>query len=234
MYEYEGNNTAADVDDGMFRMGLRDVKGLFERTKSRHAERDTRMQNVLAVRQGRMRDVYPDLFPEGPFDRGIVANMVDVAARDLAEVLAPLPAFNCASAKMVSDSARAFAEKRTRIVNGYVAFSQLQTQMYTAADRYFTYGFVPAMVEVDTDERMPRIRFMDSVGAYPVFDRWGRVSAGFFSFYKSRDELVAMYPHCEGSLPRSAGGNDLIEVVRYHDRFMDVLFHMRGNGLILE
>jgi hypothetical protein len=96
-----------------------------------------------------------ELFPEGPFDKGIVANMVDVAARDLAEVLAPLPAFNCASSKMVSDSAREFAEKRTRIVNGYLDFSDVQRQMYTATDRYFTYGFVPAMVEVDTRSSEP-------------------------------------------------------------------------------
>ena len=151
---------------------LRQIKSQYDRMKSRWAERDKRMQDVLAVRQGRMRDVYPELFPEGPFDRGIVANMVDVAARDLAEVMAPLPAFNCASAKMISDSAREFAEKRTRIVNGYLDFADVQRQMYTATDRYFTYGFVPAMVEIDAMNMMPRITFMDSIGSYPVFNRW--------------------------------------------------------------
>lgn len=215
-----------DLDDGGPQLRLRDIRGLYERQKSRFGDRDTRMQNVLAVRQGRMRDVYPDLFPEGPFDKGIVANMVDVAARDLAEVLAPLPAFNCSSAKMISDTAREFAEKRTKIVNGYVEFSDLQTQLYTATDRYFTYGFVPSMVEIDADESMPRIRFMDSIGAYPVLDRWGNVSAAFFSFWKTRDELVAMYPHAEGALGMgtAGGGNALIEVVRYHDKYVDMLF----------
>lgn len=216
--------TASDTDDGGGRLRLAQVKALFDRTKARSAERDSRMQNVLAVRQGRMRDVFPDLFPEGPFDRGIVANMVDVAARDLAETLAPLPAFNCSSGKAVSDRARDFAEKRSKIANGYVDFSDLQTQMYTATDRYFTYGFVPAMVEIDSDESMPRIRFLDSIGAYPIYNRWGDVSAAFFTFFKSRDELVAMYPHCDGALARGATGNELIEVVRYHDRFVDMLF----------
>ena len=84
MEDYPGDNTASDTDDGMFRLKFREIRGLGERSKARMADRDARMQNVLAVRQGRMRDVYPDLFPEGPFDRGIVANMVDVAARDLA------------------------------------------------------------------------------------------------------------------------------------------------------
>jgi hypothetical protein len=192
------------------------------------------MQNVLSVRKGRMRDVFPDLFPEGPFDRGIVANMVDVAARDLAEVLAPLPSFNCASSKMVSDAARDFAEKRTRIVNGYLDFSDVQRQMYTATDRYFTYGFVPAMVEIDMDERLPRITFMDSIGAYPIFNRWGSIKAAFFSFYKTRDELVAMYPDAESMIRQSSTGSELIEVVRYHDAKVDLLFLPTRNGAILE
>jgi hypothetical protein len=226
---YYDKKAEDSVEDGMPMMQLREIRGLFERIKSRYGERDVRMQNVLAVRQGRMRDVYPDLFPEGPFDRGIVANMVDVAARDLSEVLAPLPSFNCSSSSMVSDRAREFAEKRTRIVNGYVEFSNLQTQMYTATDRYFTYGFVPAMVEIDADQMMPRIQFLDSIGAYPVRDRWGAVSAAFFTFFKSRDELTAMYPHLIGVLERNpAGGNELLEVVRYHDRFVDMLFLAGG------
>ena len=180
------------MDAAPSEMQIRELKAGYDRMTARYADRDNRMQDVLAVRQGRMRDVYPDLFPDGPFDRGIVANMVDVAARDLAEVLAPLPAFNCASAKMVSDSAREFAEKRTRIVNGYLDFSSIQKQMYQASDRYFTYGFVPAMVEIDFENRMPRITFMDSVGAYPVYNRWGEVTAAYFSFMKTRDELIAV------------------------------------------
>ena len=224
-----------DNDDGMGHLQLREIKGLFDRTKARMADRDRRMQDVLAVRQGRMRDVYPELFPDGPFDRGIVANMVDVAARDLAEVLAPLPSFNCHSGKTSSDAARAFAEKRTQIINGYLDFSNAQVQLYDAADRYFTYGFVPAIVEVDADEQMPRVRFLDSIGAYPVYDRWGEISAAFFSFWKSRDELLAMYPHAKGALGMPTSGNDRIEVVRYHDKHVDMLFLPRGKEtMVLE
>jgi hypothetical protein len=234
MYEYPPNAERVGYDDGLPKQSLGDMRALYNRMKARYGERDQRMQNVLAVRQGRMRDVYPDLFPEGPFDRGIVANMVDVAARDLAEVLAPMPSFNCASAKMVSDTAREFAEKRTRIVNGYLSYSDVQRQMYTATDRYFTYGFVPSMIEVDLDERMPRIRFLDSIGAYPIRDRWGQVSGAFFSFYKSRDELEAMYPDRVSALGRPSSGNDLIEVVRYHDRFVDTIFLPGRDGVVLE
>ena len=224
-----------DVDDGHPRLGLKEIRGLYTRLKSRSADRDRRMQDVLAVRQGRMRDVYPDLFPEGPFDKGIVANMVDVAARDLAESLAPLPAFNCHSGKPSSDSARIFAEKRTKIVNGYLEFSRLQVQMYNAADQYFTYGFVPAIVEVDTDEMLPRIKFLDSVGAYPVYDRWGDVQAAFFSFWMSYDELIAAYPHAKGAIGMPNSGNEQIEVVRYHDAYVDILFLPQAReALIIE
>ena len=222
------------MDAGPSAKRIKDLKAGYDRLKARNADRDGRMQDVLAVRQGRMRDVYPDLFPDGPFDRGIVANMVDVAARDLAEVLAPLPAFNCSSSKMVSDSAREFSEKRTRIVNGYLDFSSLQKQMYNAADRYFTYGFVPSMVEIDFEARMPRITFFDSVGAYPVFNRWGDVVAGYFSFMKTRDELIAMYPEAETLIARSSTGTELIEVVRFHDKDADVLFLPSRDGIILE
>lgn len=228
-FENHGNGTA---DDGG--TSLRALRGQLERLKSRYADRDSRMQNVLAVRQGRMRDVYPDLFPDGPFDRGIVANMVDVAARDLAEVLAPLPSFNCSSGKYVSDAAKKFAEKRTKIANNYVEFSNSQVQSFTAADRYFTYGFVPAMVDIDMDARMPRVVFMEAIGAYPVFNRWGDVSAAFFTFFRTRDELVAEYPHVDGMLPKSQG-SAAIEVVRYHDKSIDMLFVPSGRDtMILE
>lgn len=229
MNELTGGKGTEDVP-------MRELRGLYTRTKTRFTARDTRMQNVLAVRQGRMRDVFPALFPEGPFDGGIVANMVDVAARDLSEVLAPLPSFNCSSSKMTNDTARAFAEKRTRIVNGYLDNSGLQIQMYTAADRYFTYGFVPSIIEIDDENKMPRIRFLDSIGAYPIFDRWGMITAGFFSFFKSRDELIVMYPHTRGILetPGGGGGNDLIEIVRYHDKHVDMIFMPHKEGMILE
>ena len=226
-----------DTDDGGQRMNVAQIKALYDRTKGRFTTRDGKMNDVLAVRQGRMNEVFPQLMdsadPVG--GRSLVANMVDAVARDLSEVLAPLPAFNCTSGKMNSDRSREFADRRTRIVNGYSEFSELQSQMYTAADRYVTYGFVPAMVEVDVDEAMPRIRFLESQGAYPVFNRWGQISAGFFKFMKTKDELVAMFPHAKSLLSQTGqGGNTLVEVVRYHDKFVDLLYLPTSEGMILE
>jgi hypothetical protein len=78
--------------------------------KLRYSSRDARMADILAVRKGKMTEVFPDLFPEG-MNSAMVANFVDVAARDLAEVLAPLPSFNCSTTNTVSDRARSFADK---------------------------------------------------------------------------------------------------------------------------
>ena len=86
----------------------------------RAAERDQRAGAVLAVRQGKIAEVYPDFFPDG-VDANVVANFVDIVARDLSEVMAPLPAINCSAASQVSDRARSFADKRTRIASNYLS-----------------------------------------------------------------------------------------------------------------
>jgi len=203
---------------------LADVRSLWDRVKSRYSDRDRAMENVFQVRQGNLNMVFPDLFPTGPLDKGVVANMVDVAARDLSEVIAPLPAFNCSSTAMVTDKAKKFAEKRQRIVNDLILHAKLQKQMYTAADRYVTYGFVPLMVEVDKDSSRARLQFHDSKGCYPTYNRWGEVESVFFSGTWTRDEVVARWPDAAGVLNTPAGGSDIVEVIRYHDRDVDYLF----------
>ncbi len=59
------------------------------RIQTRYAARDQRMRDVLSVRQGDISKVYPSMFSED-YPKPLVANFVDVAARDLAEVMAPL------------------------------------------------------------------------------------------------------------------------------------------------
>jgi hypothetical protein len=211
-----------------------EIKTKYEQVKQDNAERDGRMEQVLLVRQGRMRDVFPDLFPDGPFENPIVANMVDISARDLSEVIAPLPAFNCNSPTMVSEKERKKADKREEIVNGIVDFSDLSTQMFTAADRYVTYGFVPAQVEVDLDSNMPRIRFLDSFGSYPVIDRFNRVTAFFQRIQKSTQELMAAYPEYAHIIYDKDESSSLLEIVRYHDKDQDVLFIPSRNNFVID
>jgi len=215
-------------------LSAEEITNDYEKVRRVYSERDDRMGNVLLVRQGKMREVFPDLFPDGPFANPIVANMVDIAARDLAEVIAPLPAFNCNSTTMVSEQARKKADKRAEIVNGYIDFSNLQSQMFTAADRYVTYGFVPAQVEIDDKKQMPRIRFMDSVGSYPIIDRFGRVIRFYQRIKKSTTELMAQYPEMAHIIYNKDNPSDQTEIVRYHDKDQDVLFLPNSGNVILD
>lgn len=207
-----------------------------ENMKERNRDRDSRMADILAVRKGRMVEVFPDLFPEG-MSNAMVANFVDVSARDLAEVLAPLPSFNCSTSNSTSDRARAFADKRSMIANNYVYTSRLQTQMYWGADWYFTYGFLPIHVEPDFETNLPRIRVEDPMGAYPEFDRFGRCVAYAKRYMKTIGELANEYPEHAGELLGKLGYNQntnaVVEMIRYTDKDVTVLFVPSRGNLVL-
>jgi hypothetical protein len=160
--------------------------------------------------------------------------MVDISARDLSEVIAPLPAFNCNSPSMVSEKERKKADKREEIVNGIIDFSDMQTQMFNAADRYVTYGFVPAQVEVDLDNNMPRIRFLDSYGCYPIIDRFGKVHGMYQRIKKSLAELMSAYPEYAHLLYDKDSTASMMEIVRYHDKDQDIIFVPSRNNIVID
>ena len=151
----------------------KEVAAKVSRLQTRYAARDQRMRDVLSVRQGDIGKVYPAMFSED-YPKPLVANFIDVAARDLAEAMAPLPSFNCSASNMVSDAARKSADTRTRIANYYSSSSELQIQMYAGADWFNTYGMLPGIVEVDYETNTPKIRLLNPFGVYPEMDRFGR------------------------------------------------------------
>ncbi len=110
-------------------LSIEQISARVENLRQRAAERDSRQQDVLAVRKGQIATVYPDFFPEG-VDANVVANFIDIVAKDLSEVMAPLPSVNCSAANQANDRARRFADTRTRIATNYFAHSDLQVQMY--------------------------------------------------------------------------------------------------------
>ena len=207
-----------------------------ENLKQRHGSRDGRMADILAVRKGKMTEVFPELFPEG-MSNAMVANFIDVAARDLAEVLAPLPSFNCSTSNVTSDRARAFADKRGMIANNYVYQSRLQSQMYWGADWYFSYGFLPIHVEPDFESELPRIRVEDPMGAYPEYDRFGRCIAYAKRYMKTIGELANEYPEYAGNILGQLGYNQntnaIIEVIRYTDKEYTCLYVPSRGNLVL-
>jgi hypothetical protein len=198
--------------------------------------RDQRNGDVQMVRQGRIAEVYPNFFPEG-VEQNVVANFIDIVARDLAEVIAPLPAVNCSAANQVSDRARQFADKRTRIASNYFRLSDLQVQMYNGADMYITYGFLPFIIELDEEEQQPRIRLENPIGAYPEFDRYGRCVAFAKRYSMTLGELVSQFPEHERQLLGGLGYkqelNSMIEMIRYYDKDQSVLFLPSRNNMVL-
>jgi hypothetical protein len=204
--------------------------------KYRAAERDSRAGDVLSVRQGKISQVYPDFFPEG-VDTNVVANFIDIVARDLSEVMAPLPTVNCSSASQVNDRARRFADNRTRIASNYFNHSDLQVSMYTGADYYITYGFLPFIIELDEESNMPRIRVENPRMAYPEFDRYGRCIAFAKIYTLTLGELAAQFPEYEVQLLGKAGykqdSNAVIEIIRYYDKDQSVVYIPSRDNLVL-
>jgi hypothetical protein len=205
------------------------------RLQTKFAGRDQRMRDVLSVRQGDISKVYPSMFSE-EYPKPLVANFVDVAARDLAEVMAPLPSFNCAAVNMVSDAQRKAADTRTRIANYFVTASDLQIQMYQGADWFNTYGMLPALVEMDYETNSPRIRLLNPFGVYPEIDRFGRTTSLSQIVVMDAESLASQYPEFAPQiLPRNnyGQGSPNLSVVRYHDKDQDLIFIPERNNLVL-
>jgi hypothetical protein len=217
-------------------LSMEQIAARVDSLRHRNAERDGRNQDVLAVRRGQISQVYPDFFPDG-VDANVVANFIDIVARDLSEVMAPLPAINCSAANQVSDRARQFADKRTRIASNYFSHADLSVQMYSGADWYLTYGFVPFIVELDEESKLPHIRIENPMGSYPEFDRFGRCVAFAKRYIMTLGELVAQFPEHERHLLGSNGyKQDLygqVEMIRYYDKDQSVIYLPTKQDLVL-
>ena len=204
----------------------------------RFVDRDRRMADITSIRRGNMSAVYPDMFPE-EMSKPMIANFVDIAARDIAELLAPLPSFNCSTTNVNSEKAKKFASKKTLIVNNYVNYSNLETQMYTAADWYITYGFLPIFVEANFDDGLPCIRVENPMGSYPEFNRYGKLVSFTKKYIKTVRELCIDFPEYEhiivGPMSRDAQSYDTtLELMRYEDDDQVVLFLPQRANLVLQ
>jgi len=217
-------------------LSMEQVAARVQSLRYRNSERDARNLDVLAVRKGQISQVYPDFFPDG-VDANVVANFIDIVARDLSEVMAPLPAVNCSAANAVNDRARSFADKRTRIASNYFAHSDLSVQMYSGADWYITYGFVPFVIELDEEAKMPRIRIENPIGSYPEFDRYGRCVAFAKRYLMTLGELVTQFPEFERQLLGGQGYkqdlNNEVELIRYYDKDQSIIYLPTRQDLVL-
>ena len=198
--------------------------------------RDARWSDLLSIRQGNIQQVFPGMFPDD-FPKPMVSNFIDIAARDVAEVIAPLPAFNCDTTDSISDRARKRADKRTMIAAGYRDTCNLQTQMYTAADRYLTYGMIAFIIEPDYENNRPMIRIDNPIGSYPEHDRFGKLLSYTRRYNKTVRELVNEFPELEPEIRgpyEQRNSERQLEIFRYQDKDELILFIPDRKNLILE
>ena len=198
--------------------------------------RDARYADLLSIRQGNIQQVFPGMFPD-EFPKPMVANFIDVAARDVSEVIAPLPTFSCMTTNSTSDRARKRADVRTMIAAGYRDTCNLQTLMYSGADRYITYGMLAFIVEPDYENNRPMIRIDSPIGTYPEYDRFGKLLSYTKRYQKTVRELINDFPELEGEIRgqyENRNSERMLEIFRYQDKDELVLFIPERRNLVLE
>ena len=216
-------------------LNIREITAKVNRMQTRYAARDGRMRDVLSVRQGDISKVYPSMFSE-EYPKPLIANLIDVSARDLAEAMAPLPSFNCSASNMVSDAARRAADMRARVANYYIEESDVQIQMYTGADWFNTYGQLIAMIDFDYENNNPIIKFVNPFGAYPEVDRFGRCISLTQIVGMDAQTLASMYPEFADQILNKNSftpGSPYLSLIRYHDKDQDTIYLPERKDLVL-
>lgn len=206
------------------------------------AERDGRNQQIHDVRANKSDEVMPGSLPDS-WPKPIVANWIDVAARQLAENLAPLPSINCSAGVQTSDRAKKFAGKRTKIAYSYVTESELRKKMPTACDWYLTYGMLPIVIEPDFESGRPVMRIDNPLKTYPQFDLRGRVISYTKVWREEAWKLCDKFPMYRQQILAQAQDSDpygkgvsadtMLECIKYCDKDSYILYLPERSNLVL-
>lgn len=215
-----------------------DYAARFDALRRRNSERDSRMRDVSLVRIGEAQQVFEGLFPDKTWSKPIIANLIDVSARDFAEQVGVLPTITAIGDSSLEESARTNADKRTKIANWYVSKSNLGTEQVRAADLLGTYGFAVYRVEPNYREQRPHIHVEPALGAYWDIDRFGEVRVYAHTYQRKAGELAALFPEYAqqilgGNSFSQGDGNQMLEVVRWYDKNNSVMFLPDRSGLVL-
>ncbi len=220
------------------------LDNIFAKTESLRraaAARDQRHRDVHDVRSGDIDTVIPGSMPEA-WPRPIVANLVDTACRDMAEVMGVMPSVNCTTSIMTTNRAKQFSSKKTKIANWYLTESRLYAgKQVTASDYYLTYGMAVYCIEPDFVDKRPHIRVENPMGVYPEWDLFGRLKSYTKVWREEAIHLVAKYPqlmrviqanNTQGG-PTQGWAEREIEVVKYCDNDQIVMYlPQHGNQVI--
>lgn len=206
-----------------------DAKSIASRVqlaRTRNAKRDRGYGQLIAIRRGDYESVAPGLFNTSEFDKPLVANLIDTTARDIAEVMAPLPAVNVEPASLSNESDQKRSDLRAAIANCYVQNSRLQDQMFGGTDRYGSFGFMAYIVEPDFADQMPVIRVGDSPTSYWTSDYRGRTCQYAEVSRMSTHEICAKFGTEDNGLENKLNrrypnwdhnADHMCEVVRWYD-----------------
>ena len=197
--------------------------------KSRFAQRQRKIDQVLAIREGRWNDVAPGLFPED-IPEPMIANFIDVAGKATAEAIAPLPSITCSNPNMATDAARKAADKRTKIAQHFVQHSALGDQQTMAGDHIDSYGFTAYSVHPDFEAKAPCIYVESAIGALYQLDRKGKTAWFARCFRRYTDELMYEFPeYAETFLEYKNNGVSTVEVTQYFGPDEDMLLVTEGS-----
>ena len=191
--------------------------------KSHYAPRDAETHKLRALRAGDWESLAPGAFSED-YPAPMVANRIDVMARDVAASLAPLPSVSCNSAGGTSDAGKKAAERRTKVANHYIETSNLVALMTDAADSYHYYGMLVFFVEPDLGNKRPVIRVRHGGQVYAVWDSWGDTVVAAEEWETTQLTLAEQYPHLRDKIKSGGNGSNTVKVIRYSDRQGTVIY----------
>lgn len=220
---------------------LENIFGKVESLRRASADKDQRHRNVHDVRSGDIDTVIPGSMPDA-WPKPIVANLIDTAARDMAEVMGVMPSVNCTTAITTTNKAKQFSSKKTKVANWYLIESGLYAgKQIVASDHYLTYGQAIYVIEPDFKEKRPHIRVENPMGVYPEWDIFGRLKSYSKVWREEAVHLVAKYPQLlrvlqgnnTGRGPAVAWQEREIEVAKYCDDEQIVMYlPQHGNQVV--
>jgi hypothetical protein len=218
----------------------RDLMGRYTSLISGQTERQQRNRDVAAARRGDVDAIMPGVFPRN-WPKPVVANIVDVTARDMAETLARMPSIDCHSSQLTTASAKKFSSKRTKIAHYYVEHSRLKLQLYTGCDWYWSFAAMPIVIEPDFEAQCPRFRIDDPRTAFWQTDFYGNVSLYVKTWQDTIESLSAKFPEVaqfistgNSAWGKGEAGDTKLDVAQMYVGNQIVLFLPEREGLILK